>query len=74
MLADGATHPAQVLGRVAQGRRASTLRRRAQDWERFRRYLAVTAGEVWPHSVGDVIGYIEALEEGGATPSAFDNF
>ena len=48
-----------VMLRAAQGRRASTLRRRVRDWRKARRFFQLTLGRPWPTNEAAVLDYVE---------------
>ena len=53
------------LRRGARGLRVSTLRMRIRAWTKLQTWLEATVGRSWPHSVDDVLGYLECLASGG---------
>ena len=60
-LAETAAVPGAVLSRVAQGRRAGTLRRRARDWDKARRFFTLSMGRPWPRGPADFLEFVAAL-------------
>ena len=54
-----------ILGRCAQGLRARTLRRRARDWAKARRYFLTAWGAPWPQSPVWILDFVQALAAGG---------
>ena len=54
-------NPDMVLGAVAQGRRAATLRKRYYDWRRARRFFLTAFNDPWPRERGQVLDLIQAV-------------
>lgn len=59
-MAEGAASPASFLRQAAQGRRATTLRKRVRDWRRARAYFLRALGRPWPLQVWEILEYVEA--------------
>ena len=66
--------PAATLARIAQGRRARTLRKRVRDWEKVRRFLLGAYGHVWPVAIHELIDFVNALSAGDNPRSAISSF
>ena len=50
-VAAGAANPQGVLDRIAQGRRAATLRRRCRAWTTVRCFLLLCGSRPWPDTI-----------------------
>ena len=51
--------PERRLQRAGRGRRATTLRKRVQDWRRLSKWLQGAQGRGWPATTDDVRCYLE---------------
>ena len=60
VLAERSPNAEAILRRCAQGRRATTLRKRVRDWRKARSYFLRALGTPWPADAADVLEYIEA--------------
>ncbi len=63
-----------ALLRAAQGRRASTIRRRVRDWWKARRFFLASTGKAFPTNAAQVLDYIEACAEDRAARHAIESF
>ena len=45
---------------AGQGRRMRTVKKRVQDWRKFRSFLMGYKGKVWPEGISDVLEYLQA--------------
>ena len=66
--------PSATLARIAQGRRARTLRKRVRDWEKVRRFLLGAYGRVWPVAIHELIDFVNTLSAGENPRSSISSF
>ena len=73
-VAEGLRSKEAALLRAAQGRRASTLRRRVRDWRKARRFFLLTLGRAWPDGAAAALEYIKVCAEGPSGKSMVKDF
>ena len=55
--------------RIFGSRRGKTLRNRFRSWSKFRLWLVVYSGAVWPRSLADLVNYVEECIQVGCALS-----
>jgi len=66
-------HGSPEAFRCLRGLRASTLRKRSQDWAPCRRFLLAHEGRPFPAEAREVLAYFQARQEGQASRTSYSS-